>query len=418
MYIYSMQFFYNSIIFIVSGVLKIAALFHPKMKLFVNGRKDVFSVLEKSLNDTDKVFWVHCASLGEFEQGRPVIEKLKAQYPHYKVVLTFFSPSGYEVQKVYEHADVVVYLPLDTASNAKKFVKLVNPSVAVFVKYEFWPNYLSALQVNKIPTLLVSGIFRKDQIFFKNYGTWMRNKLATFSHFFLQDQNSSDLLNTINFSNHTISGDTRFDRVYDILSRDNQLDYIQEFVSDAYVLVSGSTWPEDEDLLVQYILDKAKENEKFIIAPHNIKPDGIHRLKKALGNSAVLYSEKEGKSLVDYKVFIIDTMGILTKIYSAAHVAYVGGGYTKSGIHNVLEPATFGVPVVVGPNFKKFKEAKDLISLGGCITSSNQESLEKALIGFRDDASLRKEKGQIALAYIESSLGASDKICDYIKKII
>lgn len=412
-----MQILYNSIVFLVSGLLKILALFSPKLKLFVSGRNEVFSKLKSSISSSDKVFWVHCASLGEFEQGRPVIEKLKKKYSDHKIVLTFFSPSGYEVQKNYELADMVVYLPLDSRSNAIFFLNLVHPTVAIFVKYEFWPNLLNQLKNNAIPTVLVSGIFREDQVFFKNYGSWMRSKLNTFSHFFLQDKNSSDLLNSISFNNNTVCGDTRFDRVYDILDRDNKLDFIEEFVDDSYVLVAGSTWTEDEDLLVKYVLGKSTENEKFIIAPHNIKPEGINNLKLAFGDDAVLFSEKEGKDLKNYKVFIIDTIGILTKIYSVADVAYVGGGYTKSGIHNVLEPATFGVPVVIGPNFKKFNEAKDLVSLGGCISTSDMESVNKILVEFRDNEFLRKEKGQIALSYIKDSLGASDKIIEYIQSL-
>jgi 3-deoxy-D-manno-octulosonic-acid transferase len=412
-----MQILYNSIVFLVSGLLKILALLSPKLKLFVSGRNEVFSKLKASISSSDKVFWVHCASLGEFEQGRPVIEKLKKKYNSHKIVLTFFSPSGYEVQKHYELADVVVYLPLDSVSNTKKFLQLVHPAVAVFVKYEFWPNLLTELKNNSIPTILVSGIFRKEQIFFKNRGAWMASKLNAFSHFFLQDKNSSDLLNSIGFKNNTVCGDTRFDRVFDLLDRDNKLDFIEEFVNDAYVLVAGSTWPKDEDVLVNYILETSKESEKFIIAPHNIKPEGINNLKLAFGEAAVLFSEKEGKDLKNYKVFIIDTIGILTKIYSVADVAYVGGGYNKSGIHNILEPATFAIPVLIGPNFKKFNEAKDLVSLGGCISTNNQNSVNRALIEFRDQESVRKEKGQIAVSYIKESLGASDKIVKYIESL-
>lgn len=413
-----MQFLYNSIIYLASGLLSIVALFSPKIKLFVEGRKGVFSVLKSAIADSDRVFWVHCASLGEFEQGRPVIEKLKKEYPEHKIVLTFFSPSGYEVQKKYALADVVVYLPMDTVSNAKQFLDLVHPSVAIFVKYEFWPNLLRELSNKDIPTILVSGIFREDQLFFKNYGSWMKSKLNAFTYFFLQDQNSADLLKSIGFENNIVCGDTRFDRVYDILSRDNQLDYIQEFVSDAYVLVAGSTWLEDEDLLMEYILNKSSSNEKFIIAPHNIKSEGVQRLKDVLGNQSVLFSNRDGKDLSEFKVFIIDTVGILTKIYSYADIAYVGGGYTKSGIHNVLEPATFGVPVVVGPNFKRFREAKDLISLGGCVSTFDQNSVDETLLKFRDESLVRAEKGQIALSYIKESLGASDKVLSFIEDTV
>ncbi|MEI6864712.1 glycosyltransferase N-terminal domain-containing protein [Flavicella sp.] len=412
-----MQILYDIAVFLVGGLLKIMALFSPKLKLFVSGRKEVFPKLKGIIADSDTVFWLHCASLGEFEQARPIIEKLRNQYNNCKIVLTFFSPSGYEVQKNYKLADVVVYLPLDSTSNAKKFLELAQPSVAVFVKYEFWPNLLSELKNTNIPTILVSGIFRQDQIFFKSHGGWMRSKLKAFSHFFLQDENSSGLLNSIGFENTTVCGDTRFDRVYDILDRENKLDFIEEFVGDSYVFVAGSTWPEDEDLLVNYILENSKKNEKIIIAPHNIKSEAIANLKAAFGDTAVLFSEKQGKHLKSFKVFIIDTIGVLTKIYSVADVAYVGGGYTKSGIHNVLEPATFGIPVVIGPNFKKFKEAVDLVAIGGCISTSNQLSVNKILVEFRDNEDVRKEKGQIALSYIKDSLGASDTILRYVKSL-
>ena len=413
-----MQFVYNIIMRLASVLLKLVALVNPKIKLFVEGRANVFSVLQDEISESDKVFWFHCASLGEFEQGRPVIENLKRECPEYKIVLTFFSPSGYEVQKNYEFADVIVYLPLDTISNAKKFLALVHPSVAIFVKYEFWPNYLSELQKNSIPTLLISGIFRKEQLFFKSYGIWMRAKLGAFTYFFVQDQDSSNLLSSIDFQNYSVSGDTRFDRVYDIVGRDNHLDFIEEFVSRSHVLVAGSTWPEDEALLISYILNTSDTHEKFIIAPHNIKAEGVQKLKSALGDSAVLFSEMEGKKLSTYKVFIVDTIGLLTKIYSAADIAYVGGGYTRSGVHNVLEPATFGVPIVIGPNYKKFREAKDLIGLGACVTTKNQNSLEEILLTLRDNDSFREAKGKLALDYITSSLGASNKITTYIKELI
>mgnify|MGYP001392793207 CR=1 FL=1 len=413
-----MQFLYNISIFLVGGFLRLAAFFSPKIKLFVSGRKNVFDVLKENIQPTDSVFWIHCASLGEFEQGRPLIENLKNKYQNYKVVLTFFSPSGYEVQKNYEFADVVVYLPLDSVSNARNFLKLVHPSVAIFVKYEFWPNMLNKLKKQKTPTLLVSGIFRKEQVFFQSYGSWMRTKLKTFSHFFVQDQDSLKLLENINFTNSTVSGDTRFDRVFDILKRDNTLDFIERFIGDSYVLVAGSTWKEDEDLLVNYIVSKATSDEKFIIAPHNIKAEAIQSLKQSLGDKAVLYSEREGVDLSSFQVFIIDTVGLLTKIYSRAHVAYVGGGYTKSGTHNVLEPATFGIPVVIGPNFIKFKEAQDLVALQGCTVTNSQESVDAVLMGFREDTSSRLKRGKAAQEYIKSSLGASEKISIYIDSVL
>jgi 3-deoxy-D-manno-octulosonic-acid transferase len=412
-----MRFIYNFILFLASFILKGIALFQKKIRIFVDGRKEVFSLLKAEIKSDDKIIWFHAASLGEFEQGRPVIEKLKVLYPNYKILLTFFSPSGYEVKKDYEHADIICYLPLDTISNAKRFLKTVNPKLAVFIKYEFWPNYLIELKKKEVPTLLVSGIFREKQLFFKSYGSGMKNLLKTFSHFFVQDENSFQLLKSIGFSNATISGDTRFDRVHDILNQDNNLDYINEFKDGKYTLVAGSTWAEDEDLLVDYINNKATSNEKFIIAPHNIKTDGIQRLQDIIKKDIVLFSDREGKQLKDYQVFIIDTMGILTKIYAAADVAYVGGAY-RTGLHNILEPATFGIPTIIGPRFQKFKEAKDLVALKGCISTNGQDSLNKVLLDFRGDDKLRSEKGRIANDYIGSSLGASAKIVTYIENIL
>lgn len=412
-----MRFIYNFILILASFILKGVALFQKKIKIFVDGRKEVFSLLKAEIKSDDNIIWFHAASLGEFEQGRPVIEKLKIFYPNYKILLTFFSPSGYEVKKDYEHADVICYLPLDTISNAKRFLKIVNPKLAVFIKYEFWPNYLIELKKKEVPTLLVSGIFREKQLFFKNYGSGMKDLLETFSHFFVQDENSFQLLKSIGFSNATISGDTRFDRVHDILLQDNNLNFINDFKDEKYTLVAGSTWSEDEDLLVDYINNKATSNEKFIIAPHNIKPEGIQRLQDIIKTDIVLYSDREGKQLKDYQVFIIDTIGILTKIYAAADVAYVGGAY-RTGLHNILEPATFGIPTIIGPKFEKFNEAKDLVALKGCITTNGQDSLNKVLLDLRDDDKLRIEKGEIAKNYISSSLGASVKIVAYIENIL
>lgn len=413
-----MHILYNTITYFFSGLLQLLALFNPKLKLFTEGRKQVFPLLKEHIKITDKVIWVHCASLGEFEQGRPLIADCKKKYPDHKIVLTFFSPSGYEVQKKYALADLVVYLPLDTPSNAREFVKAIHPSVVVFIKYEFWPNYLAELLYQNIPTILVSGIFRENQIFFKFYGGWMRSKLNCFSHFFVQDDNSKYLLNRIGFENVTISGDTRFDRVYDILQQDNSLSFVAEFVQKAHVLVAGSTWKEDEELLVGYIQSQASAKEKIIIAPHNIKHEGIQFLKEELKEKAVFYSEMENKPLADYQVLVIDTIGLLTKIYSYAHVAYVGGGYTKSGIHNILEPATFGIPIVIGPNFVKFKEAQDLVQLNGCTVADDQKSLDKLLIKLRDDSELRLKKGKICKDYIASSLGATETISKYISGLV
>ncbi|MCF6167725.1 glycosyltransferase N-terminal domain-containing protein [Lutibacter sp.] len=411
-----MYFLYNIFIFITRFFLQIIALFNKKIKLFVDGRKITFSKLKKVISKNDEVIWFHCASLGEFEQGRPIIEKLKKENPTTKLVLTFFSPSGYEVRKNYKVADVVCYLPLDTQSNAKKFLDIVHPTLVVFVKYEFWPNILKELKKREIKTILVSGIFRKNQSFFKWYGSWMRKILQVFNHFFVQDAYSEELLKSIGFSNVTVSGDTRFDRVFEITKQNNELQFIEQFKNNTYTLVAGSTWKEDEKMLVEYINNSASENEKFIIAPHNINAKDIEELKAAISKKVVLFSNKNDVKLQDYQVFIIDTVGILTKIYSYANIAYVGGGFTKTGVHNVLEPATFGVPILIGSNYNKFREAVELVNKKACFSVNNSKKLSVLLKKFFQEEQKRVKAGKQALNYVVERTGATTKILYYLKK--
>ncbi len=405
-----MRFIYTAFVYGTMFFIKIAALFNSKLQLFVSGRKNVFTTLKTKIKSSDVVVWIHAASLGEFEQGRPLIEEIKAKHPQVKIMLTFFSPSGYEVRKNYELADVVCYLPMDTMFNANKFIKLVNPSMAIFIKYEFWPNYLTTLQSNKIPTFLVSGIFSQNQAFFKPYGFWIRKKLTTFTHFFVQDKTSKELLNNICFNNVSIAGDTRFDRVQKLVELNEQLSFVNEFKDDSYLLVAGSTWEEDETKLVAYINTSTHAKEKFVIAPHNIQQKGIDKLKNSITKKVVLFSEMTGKELKNYDVFIVDTIGVLAKIYAYADVAYIGGGYTKSGVHNTLEAATYGLPIVIGPNFKKFKEVKDLVSLGGCLSADNTKNLAMLLNSFYKDEKLRLEKSNITKTYVSQNLGATQKM--------
>ena len=409
-----MNFIYSIVIWFANIGLKVIALFNPKIKLFVKGRTETFSKLENSISKRDQVIWMHAASLGEFEQGRPIIEKLKENYPSKKLVVTFFSPSGYEIRKNYSLADVVCYLPLDSKSNMQKFVDLLKPELAIIVKYEFWPNLLLQLKKQQIRTILISGIFREKQIFFKWYGSWFRKTLSAFEHFFVQDENSKTLLKNNDFNNVSLSGDTRFDRVFEITKQNNELDYVKAFVNDSYTVVAGSTWQEDEKLLVNYINNLATKEEKFIIAPHNIKATGIQELKKIISKKTILFSERRGKNLQDYQVFIIDTIGILTKIYSYASVAYVGGGYTKSGIHNILEPATFGIPIVIGPNYSKFKEAIDLVESGACFTVDGIEKISVILEKLYKKKEEREIAGKKAKNYVVSNLGATAKILNYL----
>ncbi|KQB38959.1 3-deoxy-D-manno-octulosonic-acid transferase [Flavobacterium daejeonense] len=408
-----MLFLYNILITITALLLKFVALFNPKIKLFVAGRKTVFKTLSQKISSNDKTIWFHAASLGEYEQGLPVIEKIKEKYPTHKIILTFFSPSGYEVRKNNNIADATVYLPMDTKRNAQKFVKLVHPEMAFFIKYEYWPNYLNELHKLKTPTFLISGIFRENQVFFKWYGQFYRNALNTFTFFFVQNELSKKLLNQLNKTNVIVSGDTRFDRVVTILEKDNTLDFISAFKNSTTTIVIGSSWPKDEELLIDYI-NTTTQKVKFIIAPHNIKSEQIEKLKNSINKKTVLFSEKENKNLANFDVFIIDTIGILTKIYSYANIAYVGGGFGNPGVHNILEPATFGVPIVIGPNYSHFAEAVDLVNLEGCTSIINNQELSEIFTCLITDETKRKKKGGICKNFVNKNKGATSLILEKI----
>jgi 3-deoxy-D-manno-octulosonic-acid transferase len=404
---------YNLIVITVAQLLKITALFSPKMKLFVDGRKKVFDTLADNIQTSDKTIWFHAASLGEYEQGLPVIEKIKEKFPTHKIIISFFSPSGYEVRKNNSVADATVYLPLDTKKNSKKFIQLVHPDAVFFIKYEFWPNYLNELKSQNIPTYLISGIFREKQAFFKWYGGFYRKALDAFTYFFVQNEKSFQLLHQLGKENVIVSGDTRFDRVASILERDNTLDFIDAFKNGTTTIVAGSTWPKDEELLIEFI-NSNSTNTKYIIAPHNIKQDQIHQLKNSCTKKVVLYSEKEDKDLKDFDVFIIDTIGILTKIYRYADIAYVGGGFGHPGIHNILEPATFGIPILIGPHFSHFAEAIDLVNLKGCNTIKNKEELSSNLMELITNSESRIVKGKICSNFVQKNKGAVNRIMEKI----
>ena len=411
-----MRFIYNCSVYIVSFFLELLALFSPKLRLFVKGRKNIFSYLNKNINSDSKVIWVHAASLGEFEQGLPVIEKLKLKYPIHKILITFFSPSGYEVKKNTPVADFVTYLPLDTKKNAEKFIHSAKPELAIFVKYEIWPNYLSVLKDQKIPTLLISALFSKKQIFFKSYGTFMKKSLAAFTHFFVQDENSKQLLHTLNFNNISVSGDTRFDRVLEILESDNYLEFIARFKGEYFCLVAGSTWPEDESILINFI-NSSTEPIKYILAPHAIKKEAIKNLASSIHKKTILYSELKNQDLSKYDVFIIDTIGILTKIYSYANIAYVGGGF-ETGLHNTLEPAVFGIPVLIGPKFIGFKEAEELVAKKGIIVIKDTNSFTDEMSKLLNSSEHYNTTSEINKNYISKNQGATNQILSYIEKLL
>jgi len=413
-----MHSLYNFSTFIASKLILLSPLFSPKMSLFVKGRKSVIDTIKSTLKKGDKTIWFHCASLGEYEQGVPVIKKTKEEFPDHKIIVSFFSPSGFEVKKNDKLADCTVYLPLDTPKNAKNLIDLLQPSVAIFIKYEFWPNYLFELKKKSIPTILVSGLFRKDQVFFKFYGGFMRRTLNSFSHFFVQDQLSKNLLEQLKISQVSVSGDTRFDRVSDQLSMNNELDFMALFKQDLFCLVCGSTWPKDESILINYI-NNFSNNTKFIIAPHEVNNLRIESLKKKLKVKTVLYSDIEKYNISDYQVLIIDTVGLLTKVYSYADVAYIGGGIGMgaNGLHNILEAATFGVPIIIGENYTNFPEAKKLKKLNGLFSVATPQEFIDIFNQLKTDAPFCEKTGLISKNFILNNRGATDIILNYLQKL-
>mgnify|MGYP006128226073 FL=1 len=411
-----MSLFYNIIINLASVSVRLFGGLNKKIQLGQKGRGESLLILKQRLSSSDKVIWLHCASLGEYEQGLPVFQALKKQWENHKFVMTFFSPSGYEIRKNNSIADIVVYLPLDQKKVVKSFLDITHPELVVFVKYDLWPNYLLELKRRAIKTVLISASFRPSQPYFKLYGLWFKKLLFTFDHIFTQDTASKVLLNSIGFNAVTVSGDTRFDRVGNQLKTDNTLDFIAAFKNNKICVVAGSTWPEDETLLINYI-NSSTENTKFVIAPHNIDLNQIESMIKRLKKPFVRYSNYTTETLEDKSVFIVDTIGLLTKIYSYADIAYVGGAMGTSGLHNTLEAATFGLPIVIGKRYQKFPEAKAMLSNGGLTSIRDFESLESSLNMLINDSKKRLESGQKNKAYIEDNKGASTIVITELKRL-
>ena len=409
-----MGLFYNIIVGFAAITVRLIGGFHKKIQKGQKGRSESYQILAQELKQTDKVIWMHCASLGEYEQGLPVFEALKKHYKDHKFVMTFFSPSGYEIRKNNPISDVVMYLPLDQKSEVKKFLDLTHPNLVVFVKYDLWPNYLLELKRRNITSILISALFRPSQAYFKFYGKWFKKLLFSFDHIFTQDSGSKALLNSIGYDAVTVSGDTRFDRVGNQTTTDNSLDFIAEFKNNQICIVAGSTWPEDELLLVDYI-NNCKEGVKFVIAPHNMDLNQIKSLTKRIQKPTVLYSNYKNETLNDKTVFVVDTIGLLTKIYNYADIAYVGGAMGTTGLHNTLEAATFGVPIVIGKNYKKFPEANAMLSKGGLFSIRTFESLESTLNMLVNDPKKRVECGRKNKDYIEVNKGASELIMTELK---
>lgn len=411
-----MDFIYNTGIHLVHLVLKCTSLFNEKIKLGEDGRANTFHVLKNNLKPNDKTLWFHCASLGEYEQGLPVFQALRSHYQNHKIVLTFFSPSGYEIRKNSSIADIVIYLPLDTKNNAKRFLEIVNPELTVFVKYDIWPNFLKALKSRNLRAILISAAFRKNQTFFKFYGKPLREALVAFEHIFVQNEKSKKLLQAIHYNKVTVSGDTRFDRVSNQLEQNNHLDFIETFKQDKLCVVAGSTWPEDEELLINFINSQNSKSVKFIIAPHNIKSSQIKNIQVMLNVESVLFSEKDKKAFHTAQVFIIDTIGLLSKIYNYADIAYVGGAVGTTGLHNTLEPAVFGIPIIIGNNYSKFPEAKEMIANNGMFSISSQNELSTVLISLIENPEKRANSGNNNSVYIKRNKGAVNIILNYLVK--
>ena len=410
-----MGFIYNTGIGLVGFSLKCIAPFNEKIKSGVLGRAKTFKILQDTLKPIDKTFWFHCASLGEYEQGLPVFKVLRNHYKNHKIVLSFFSPSGYEIRKNSPVADVVVYLPLDTKHHAKRFLDIVNPELTIFVKYEIWPHFLHELKQRRLKAILISASFRQNQSFFKFYGKPLRDALFAFEYIFTQNEASKKLLESINYTNVSVSGDTRFDRVFSQLEQDNHLDFIEKFKHGNLCVVAGSTWPEDEALLINFINSEVSKDVKFIIAPHNMKVNQLKNIQKNLRVNSVLFSEKDTTDLQKAQVFLIDTIGILSKIYSYGDIAYVGGAMGTTGLHNTLEPAVFGVPIIIGSNHSKFPEAQELIDNGGMFSVSNQTEFDVILTDLIQNTEKRTVSGTSNLEFIMKNKGAVTKIIRYLE---
>lgn len=408
---------YNLINELVRLLLPVFGRFDTKLKKGIDGRQKTFEILQKYLQKGDEVFWFHCASLGEYEQGLPVFEQLKAQNPKTKIVLSFFSPSGYEIRKENPLTPIAVYLPLDTKKQVQKFLELTHPKLVVFVKYELWPNYLKALKNHPAKVVLISALLRPDQYFFKFYGKQWKHLFFSFDYIFTQNIESKKLLQNIGYHNVTIAKDTRFDRVSNQLKQNNTLPFIEEFKDGKLCVVAGSTWFEDEQVLIPYI-QNAPKSIKFIIAPHLIQKQNIRKLKEALGSKAVLYSNFKEETLAEKQVFIVDTIGLLSKVYSYADVAYIGGGMGTSGLHNTLEAAVFGIPIVIGKNYQRFPEAKEMLQNGGLVSIKNSAGLKNALDRFITDEKHRENCGQKNRVYVANNKGASAAILEKVNFLL
>ena len=408
-------FFYNIFCVFYKLGIRLASPFNSKAGKWIEGRKDWEQKINKAPLAGGKKIWIHCASLGEFEQGRPLIEAIRRKYKGAKIVLTFFSPSGYEIRKDYDQADLVMYMPMDGKRTAEKFLSLVKPDLAIFVKYEFWFHYLDQLKKKQVPTLLVSAAFRQEQPFFKGRGGLFRKMLDCFTAIFVQDELSAGLLAGLGMSDRVaISGDTRYDRVNDIARSIRPLAIAETFKGNSQILIAGSTWPADEQLL-KACIDHVPAGWKIILAPHEIHDAHIKQISELFGHESILYSEMAaGKSAQGKRILVVDNMGMLSSLYAYGELAYIGGGFAKGGIHNVLEPAVFGLPVLIGPEYRKFVEAVALVDAGYVFPVADADSCGIMLQHLIKDDTYRQELGDGLKKFMKEHTGATDTILNYI----
>lgn len=399
-----MNLLYNTAISAYRLGVKIVAHRNEKAQKMLTGQAETFDIIQNHIKPTDKYIWIHASSLGEFEQGRPLIEMIKRNNPTQKILLTFFSPSGYEVRKNYSKVDVICYLPFDLPKNVNRFLDIVKPEIAIFIKYEFWGNYLQGLHERGIPAYIISAIFRPTQSFFKPYGATFRNMLKCYTTIFVQDEESQQLLSTIGITNVKIMGDTRFDRVTDILAGCKPFPTVKEFVKDSFTLIVGSSWQPDEDIYIPYF--NSHPEIKLIIAPHELSPARIKEITSRITRPVQLYSTANEETIANAECLIIDCYGILSSCYRYAKVAYIGGGFGV-GIHNINEAAVYGIPVVFGPNYRKFKEAHDLIANGGAFTIASSQEFSSLMDNLTANPTYCATHGTIAGQYIEKNLGAT-----------
>lgn len=417
-----MQQIYSFLILCIGIAIRIGSLFNKKAALWIKGRKNTLADLEKSFtkapfnNPDRRLAWFHCASLGEFEQGRPILENFRQQHPDFLILLTFFSPSGYEVRRAYAGADFILYLPLDTPKNVSRFVDTVKPDIVFWVKYEYWYNFLSYLQQKEVPTILVSAIFRQQQHFFKPYGDWTRRLLRGFTMIFVQNDHSKALLNSIGMLNTRVSGDTRFDRVAAVASKPATIEIAKAFASNHFVIVAGSTWPKDEEIIFR-LLAENRHNLRLILAPHEIHADHIESLMLKAGGKAVQFSKTNARQAANAEILIIDSIGMLSQLYQYGSLAYIGGGFGV-GIHNILEAAAFGLPVFFGPNYHKFSEAIDLIELKGAFSVKNSGELIQKTDALLSDSKKLSETSAICKNFVTDGCGATGIILKYVNEII